>query len=327
MREFGRELGEVLRKRREELGVSLEDVQAATKIRKRYLQAIEEGDWSVLPGDVYARGFVRAYADYLGLNGTALLEEYDHGDAAPEAGNQSSAGNEEPQPEVTVRPERITDEMSPAGTRPRRKSRKSLPPTSRRIGWAWSEYGAQALTVAAILLVLGGGWYWLSAANRHAAPGPGAGASGGATGAGLNGSAVNVAGQNGIAGTGNVPAQNSVNANGTSNATTPGAPATTVTEQPRRGSVQIYVVSTPASSFTVQLQAQSGDCWVAVTADGRVVDGNDTVHRGESRNWQAAQTLDIRAGDAAAVTVTVDGQPVHVPPVPGPLHLKFVRST
>ncbi|GAX91807.1 helix-turn-helix domain-containing protein [Effusibacillus lacus] len=70
------ELGRILQKARESKQLTLDDIQERTNIRKRYLQAIEEGDLSVIPGLVYARGFIKLYAEQLGLDGQALLEEY-----------------------------------------------------------------------------------------------------------------------------------------------------------------------------------------------------------------------------------------------------------
>lgn len=70
------EIGEQLRRIREEKGLSPEQVQAETKIRLRYLQALESGDESVIPGEVYYKGFLRFYANHLGLDGHALVEEY-----------------------------------------------------------------------------------------------------------------------------------------------------------------------------------------------------------------------------------------------------------
>lgn len=63
-----RDLGAALKSKREGLGLSLEDVERDTKIRRAFLAAIEEGDYSAIPGMVYARGFVRNYCDYLGLS-------------------------------------------------------------------------------------------------------------------------------------------------------------------------------------------------------------------------------------------------------------------
>lgn len=70
------EIGQALRRQRESSGMDLQEVERRTKIRRRYLEALESGDWSVLPGDVYARGFVRAYAECVGLDGFKLLEQY-----------------------------------------------------------------------------------------------------------------------------------------------------------------------------------------------------------------------------------------------------------
>ncbi|MCF8564823.1 DUF4115 domain-containing protein [Alicyclobacillus tolerans] len=67
------ELGRQLREKRLQLGIDLDTVQEKTKIRKRYLKALEEGNWDVIPGEVYARGFVRSYAEFLGLDGQELL--------------------------------------------------------------------------------------------------------------------------------------------------------------------------------------------------------------------------------------------------------------
>ena len=70
------EIGEVLRERRESLGTSLEEIEAVTKIRLRYLKAIEEGQFHEIPGEVYVRGFLRKYAQCLGLDGEKIVEHY-----------------------------------------------------------------------------------------------------------------------------------------------------------------------------------------------------------------------------------------------------------
>jgi cytoskeleton protein RodZ len=53
-----KELGEFLKKTREEKGISLKDIQDRTKIRSRYLEAIEKGEFQIVPGEVYLRGFL-----------------------------------------------------------------------------------------------------------------------------------------------------------------------------------------------------------------------------------------------------------------------------
>jgi transcriptional regulator with XRE-family HTH domain len=68
-------LGVRLRARREQLGLSLDDVETSTKIRVHYLAAIEAGQPTRLPGPVYAVGFARSYAESLGLSGDDAARE------------------------------------------------------------------------------------------------------------------------------------------------------------------------------------------------------------------------------------------------------------
>jgi cytoskeletal protein RodZ len=70
------EIGGSLREARLKRGLSPADVQKAIRIRDRYLQALEEERWELLPGDAYVKGFLRTYADYLGLDGSLYVEEY-----------------------------------------------------------------------------------------------------------------------------------------------------------------------------------------------------------------------------------------------------------
>ncbi|WP_410983383.1 helix-turn-helix domain-containing protein [Bacillus cereus] len=70
------ELGQKLKEAREANGLSIDQLHEVTKIQKRYLITIEEGDYSILPGAFYARAFIKQYADAVGLNGEELLVEY-----------------------------------------------------------------------------------------------------------------------------------------------------------------------------------------------------------------------------------------------------------
>ncbi|MED1741889.1 DUF4115 domain-containing protein [Bacillus swezeyi] len=70
------ELGNRLKEAREEKGMSLDDLQAATKIQKRYLTALEEGNYDIIPGKFYVRAFIKQYAEAVGLNSELLFEEF-----------------------------------------------------------------------------------------------------------------------------------------------------------------------------------------------------------------------------------------------------------
>jgi len=69
------EIGRYLEQKRKERGLSLEEVEQATKIRKRYLTGLEREDYAMLPDAVYARGFLKTYANYLGLDGEAFSQQ------------------------------------------------------------------------------------------------------------------------------------------------------------------------------------------------------------------------------------------------------------
>lgn len=72
----GQVIGSLLRETRERLGHSLPAVATALRIRQPYLQAIELGRYHELPGAAYAVGFVRSYADYLGLDGNEIVRRF-----------------------------------------------------------------------------------------------------------------------------------------------------------------------------------------------------------------------------------------------------------
>ncbi|RCX12697.1 cytoskeleton protein RodZ [Fontibacillus phaseoli] len=80
------DLGQQLKEARLSRGLSLDDVQEMTKIRKRYLEAIEAGDYKVLPGSFYVRAFIKTYAEAVGVDPDELLNEHKQHvpDVAPE---------------------------------------------------------------------------------------------------------------------------------------------------------------------------------------------------------------------------------------------------
>lgn len=70
------EIGSSLRDARVRKGLDLNDLEAETKIRAKYLKALEEERFDLLPGDTYAKGFLRSYAERLGLDGQLYVDEY-----------------------------------------------------------------------------------------------------------------------------------------------------------------------------------------------------------------------------------------------------------
>ena len=70
------EIGQTLRETRLRNRVDITEVEAGTKIRAKYLRALENEEWDLLPGPTFVKTFLRSYADYLGLDSRLLVEEY-----------------------------------------------------------------------------------------------------------------------------------------------------------------------------------------------------------------------------------------------------------
>jgi cytoskeleton protein RodZ len=70
------EIGPTLREARMRARIDVSEIEAQTKIRAKYLRALENEEWSLLPGPTFVKSFLRTYAQALGLDGKALVEEY-----------------------------------------------------------------------------------------------------------------------------------------------------------------------------------------------------------------------------------------------------------
>src|ERR1022692_863055 len=70
------EIGETLRDARMRARIDISEIEATTKIRAKYLRALENEEWSLLPGPTFVKSFLRTYAQALDLDGRALVEDY-----------------------------------------------------------------------------------------------------------------------------------------------------------------------------------------------------------------------------------------------------------
>lgn len=113
-------IGEQLRKAREAKGLSISDIEKATKIQSRYLEAIENNDFDKLPGDFYVRAFIRQYAQIVGLNGKELLSQY-QGEVANEVTSEVSQPEESPAQETPEEAEEAAP-VEPVENKPARIS-------------------------------------------------------------------------------------------------------------------------------------------------------------------------------------------------------------
>src|SRR5947209_14692529 len=134
--------GEELRREREIRGISVKEISDATKISKRFLEAIERNDHRTLPAPVFTRGFIREYARYLGLNAEEIVNRY----------NFAAAGDD--RIEQSAHLERLVDVQRP----PRPK--KGIPPPYARVD-------RNVVLLVVIVAALGAAFYW-AVKHRHA---------------------------------------------------------------------------------------------------------------------------------------------------------------
>lgn len=152
-------LGVWLRQTREARGGTLKEAEAATRIRARFLEMLEAGDFAAFPGgEVQVRGFLRIYARYLGLSPDEVLARYEAEVRGIEIAVPAAATAEEP-PALPARPP-----VGPAPPRPR-----DIPVYAPRPRWLNLE---TLLIVGVVLTIALAG---VAIAGRFMAPGTGAG--------------------------------------------------------------------------------------------------------------------------------------------------------
>jgi cytoskeleton protein RodZ len=92
------EIGTSLREARLRQGIDLPRVEADTKIRAKYLRALEDEKFDVLPAETYVKGFLRTYAEYLGLDGELYVDEFNSRFASDEEPALPAASSRRPRP-------------------------------------------------------------------------------------------------------------------------------------------------------------------------------------------------------------------------------------
>ena len=156
-------IGDTLAAARTRKGVDLDEVHAATGIRPRYLEAIEQEDWNALPEEFYARSFVRKYAKFLDLDPDPLVEEYRRQRGGGERGDAPTS------------PFARTSSRRAEALRRRRK---------RQGAYAWLAAGAVLVAIVIVIVLLLSGGEGGGGAQEGKNAGGGANGQAGAQGAG-----------------------------------------------------------------------------------------------------------------------------------------------
>ena len=268
-------VGEKLRRERERQGLTLKDVEQGTSIRALYIEALEREDWATLPGDVYAKGFVRNVAAFLKLDADACVAEYVKDTAGADSSDAEGEGGNETQDAGTQneRDEQIVSDLRRHVEEKRKKQK--------------------ALMAAMLLIVLGGAAYLMTSADD-----------------GKQATKVRP-NENGIVtvtqekdGKETPVAADKQTPKETADKQSPKDAAADKTAKP----ASAQTPAPAAKTSGVELTAAFNDrCWMKVVADGGVV-YEGTAEKGNTLSWKGKERIAITAGNAGAVSFTHNGK-------------------
>lgn len=277
--------GERLRRQREMRGVSLEEISKSTKIGTRSLKAIEDEDFEKLPGGIFNKGFVRAYARFLGLDEEQIVGDFE------EAWNAYEA---ERTPQVFAVPE---EETKPSSS-----------------GWGW-------ISVLVIVFAGIGGWYGYQRMHAPGTVAPQVVAPQTTQPESSTPSSASDVSQNPPAAQApSAPASQPVqNGNGTQSAPAEKpsqAPKSTALGASSAASATKSPASTaaPAKSQPAAIRLQvfaRADSWLSVSADGKDL-GQGILTAQKTRSIRAQREVRLKIGNLGGVEISFNGQPVNL---------------
>ncbi len=306
-------IGARLKREREKKNLSVEDVHLRLRIHPGVIQKLEADDLGDWPGGkTYARGFVRQYADFLGLNTPEILSEFDSLGIAERpvelfVGLERKAEAESHEPAPKPRKPRVKKEPAPAAAAapkaPQPDLVRNLPPITASAPFPyakWAIAGMALIIVAlAVMQILRGVQNWsenrsamkmavMVPAAKPAKPAP------------IKSAAVKPAAK---------PAP-----------TAPAA-ASRYLNSPSQGT---YPKIRPQDRMMLEINAVT-DVWMRIQADGTVV-FESILHRGETERWLADKGFDAKLGRPEGVRIAVNGYPVGQPGGGKVKNLRFTRD-
>ena len=328
------EFGDKFRKAREKKGISFDDASKVTKIGTRMLQAIEEENFDRLPGGVFNKGFIRAYAKHLGLNEEDAITSYlacvqkkevdAHRAPEPEPSAESrsnarrkrrSAERDAPSSnsQLSTPVEELPQLQLPRAehVRPRRNSFSDS--SSRDIPWGILAVAAIVIILAIIL------WIRRSHSPRSAAAGSATPQPAQSAPAPASASPTNPPPQTlpGAVTSPRSPAQTSAQPPGTPAATShpaPAVPKSSPADNSGDATVPTSAKANPKSSETsaptlTLLIRATETSWISITADGQPV-SRETLIAPAHTSVRARREIVAKVGNAAGVTFLFNGQEI-----------------
>ena len=163
-------IGDMLRAEREKQNLTVQDIEKGTSIRALYIESIEAGDYSKLPGEVYTKGFIRNYANFLKMDAAAVVKRYmeeNHPDVVAAAQAEKEQAAEQVRPAAAPAP-KVRQQMPAA---PKVKPTGSGYSTDEefRQRVESSHKKQNMMLVAAVVLAVAGGAYYLMSSDDSAA--------------------------------------------------------------------------------------------------------------------------------------------------------------
>lgn len=274
-------IGEILKKTREAKGITLEEISEATKIRCKYLEAIEQEEFQVLPGEIYAKGFVTTYLKYLGIKDK------------PEVVAIMQAKPKEPEAPAHVEDEQEKEKKSQASRRTAQQkhysnSRKKMPLASFEEK-PLSKKGSLIIILSVLAVVLLLGLQWVYTHNAEEQP------------------QNNVQQQEDMQKEDQQQNNNQLPGDGTTSNTEDG---NAIDQQepvtPPEPAAPVY------NGLEMKLEILNADanavdqCWMQVTVDGKKTE--TTMSEGQTQEFQANESIKLNLGNAGVVKVTINGE-------------------
>jgi cytoskeleton protein RodZ len=324
------ELGSRVRARREELGLSIAQVSGKTRIRSKYLIAVEEGDDSISAGRTYFRAFLKTYASFLGLDGSALSAEYQDIIAEAEAlqARKTREIRSKPQDERRLQPEPVIKTAPTTETSPSPAAESSTPPYAPTPGTysAPRPHAARprrrvpgerrrktsGVWVLLLLLTVAATAYYLATARPASIFGPRA--------------AVDPTGGEPVTDPVTDPLEEP-DPPEPGNETPPEPSAPTVTRDDPNREKTVWSIDRTPLELTLKMRENSDSyCWVSVYTDGKH-SFERTLTPGEVVSITAASEISIRAGKPWEMDITLNGQDLGPGGEFGPVKDLAFRST
>jgi cytoskeleton protein RodZ len=262
--------GERLQREREMRGVTLEEIAEATKIGTRLLTALEQEDFGKLPGGIFNKGFVRAYARFLGIDEEEAVADY------LIATGESAANSKQPEPEV------VAQQRAAAKAEQDSPQRASLRP-------------GFVIVLVLVALLGGGGWFYARYQARRAAAREAAAARASIT-------TVQTPAPAPIAAAAPLPQAVAPPA---ATLLPPAQPE--VAKKPASAVVPLAQAAA-AEGFVLQIRALQPS-WIEVRADGKVV-SSETLQPGTERSVTAKREVILKTGNAAGIEMSHNGKPI-----------------